>query len=229
MPILGKSANPSPICLSYANSIPICQSITNSPIHHLSGPSTHLSAPIVKTGPSQIGRTLARIDTDHVNPNTKDNTVNEQGTSLLQFPSYSTKSNTLHWQCIDKSHANWGKSENVCTCNLGTSILYGPTEVSQRSTILPPPGQSNPMPSQEPFAILNQYANPRPNHDQSATNPMPITLKPAIHPKFVLPILDQSSYKLPIQEKSAKAVSWVPDVHRLSHIHKILLETLYWT
>ena len=68
MPIHIKFANPSPICLSNPNSIPICQSITNSRIHHLSGPSTHLSAPIVKTGPSQIGRTLARIDRDHANP-----------------------------------------------------------------------------------------------------------------------------------------------------------------
>ena len=33
MPIHGKSANPSQICLSYANSIPICQFITYLPIH----------------------------------------------------------------------------------------------------------------------------------------------------------------------------------------------------
>ena len=74
---------------------------------------------------------------------------------------------TVHWQRIDNSHANWGKSENVCASNLGTSILYGPTEVSQRSTL-------GLIQSQEPFTILDQYANIRPNHDQSATNPMPI-------------------------------------------------------
>ena len=83
MPMLGESVDPLPISQSNANLIildqsnpwQICQSITNPsiqrqfctnlPTHHQ---SAHLSAPMIKTGFSTIGRTLARIDRDHANP-----------------------------------------------------------------------------------------------------------------------------------------------------------------
>ena len=55
------------------------------------------------------------------------------------------------------------QSEDICACNQGTSILYGPTEVSRRSTILPlyqyvklrPKFQFNVNQSQIPQSITN--------------------------------------------------------------------------
>ena len=65
MSIFDESTYPVTIFDQFANTVATIDPSAN-PIPN--GPSTHLSAPILKTGLAPIGSTLARIDTDHANP-----------------------------------------------------------------------------------------------------------------------------------------------------------------
>ena len=193
-------ANPSPICQSVAPG-----TYTQSP----NGPSAHLSAPIIRTGLSPIGRTLARIDRDHANP------VPIGG----QSRSGTGNKNTIgdRPKCLDGGRFR--------------RSIYDQTPLQRQSTlpthyILPIPKQSgNPRPihfqSKTNLSIECQsYANPWRNlHNK-------IWILPILDQSCnLMPILDQFTNSMPIQGKSHRqdiGTHW----HRSCQSHRPIRKTI---
>ena len=142
MQILDKSANPSPICQSItnppiqfqsSNPIPILdQSANPGPIFQpllrelvlygvLSNPPSVCCHPRFSPSPIHQRNATWTISQPHI---------------YQRQPSKQNKHRlTAHRHALTKVTPIGGQSEDNCPTNLGTSVLYEPTEVSRRRTI----------------------------------------------------------------------------------------------
>ena len=204
-----QSVNPLPIQESDPNPEQICKSITNLPI-----PSQSANPmPICQsnTNPGLICQSIAnppiQRHTDHVSRSPVAHTYQQDRHPLA-----------AHWHALTQVAPIKGQSEDNCPTNLGTSLIYGPDEVSRRRTISMPIQSwvtANPRRSVTNLMSIHRQsgansvpircqsvANPVSIHRQFSANLMPIWCQSDVHP---VPIHCQSGANpSPILDQSAK-------------------------